>query len=521
MQPDLAEIERLAKEPLLSNGTPHVRHNDKALTMEAGDHYTPSAAAAHLHTPPALAHDPNILAKFEAAVRESGVVGEKRCATLLYLTFTSRLLNEPVSVAIKGLSSSGKSFTTETTMKFFPNTAYISMTAMSEKALIYSKEDFAHKILVIFEAVALREQREKTESNMTAYFVRSLLSEGKISYPVTVRDKHEGFITKVITKQGPTGLVLTTTATELHGENETRLLSIPTNDSQEQTKAVMRRLALGKSHMVDFTPWHDLQEWLAMAEHRVIIPYAAYLAEAMPPVAVRLRRDFKAILRLIESHALLHQVTREHEAHGRIVATEADYLAVRELVADLVAAGVGATVPATIRETVKVIAETDTGEGVTVKATSERLKLDRSATQRRIQTARERGYLVNTEEKRGKPARYAIGEPMPDELELLPLSIPGGVQHSSTLGDTPLHTVSEADSSVLPGGVQLCNDSEEIKREEGEETVGLTGSPPLARAIATTDSPDSTTDEDVLLIFATAPVSAPEPVHMSVARATV
>jgi hypothetical protein len=32
----------------------------------------------------------------------------------------------------------------------------------------------------------------------------------------------------------------------------------------------------------------------------------------------------------------------------------------------------------------------------------------------------DRGYLVNHEEKRGKPARIAIGDPLPDEIQILP-----------------------------------------------------------------------------------------------------
>jgi hypothetical protein len=49
------------------------------------------------------------------------------------------------------------------------------------------EDEFAHRTLVLFEAVALREEREKTESNLTAYIVRSLLSEGEIRYPVATR----------------------------------------------------------------------------------------------------------------------------------------------------------------------------------------------------------------------------------------------------------------------------------------------------------------------------------------------
>ena len=77
----------------------------------------------------------------------------------------------------------------------------------------------------------------------------------------------------------------------------------------------------------------------------------------MPPVAVRLRRDFKTVLMLIRAHALLHQATRQKDEAGRIIATIEDYAAVRELVADLVAAGVEATVRPEVRETVAAVAD--------------------------------------------------------------------------------------------------------------------------------------------------------------------
>jgi hypothetical protein len=41
----------------------------------------------------------------------------------------------------------------------------------------------------------------------------------------------------------------------------------------------------------------------------------------MPTGATRLRRDFVSMLCLIRASALLHQVNRERDEHGRIVAT--------------------------------------------------------------------------------------------------------------------------------------------------------------------------------------------------------
>jgi len=41
-------------------------------------------------------------------------VGESANAKLLYLALTTRLLDDPVSVVLKGVSSGGKSFTVDT-----------------------------------------------------------------------------------------------------------------------------------------------------------------------------------------------------------------------------------------------------------------------------------------------------------------------------------------------------------------------------------------------------------------------
>jgi hypothetical protein len=368
-------------------------------------------------TPPPLAYDLRILDRFKVDLRRCGVVGEERNGATAYLSITSRFLPKPVSVAIKGDSSSGKSHTVEQTVRFFPPTAVIVMTAMSERALIYMKEDYKHRTLILYEAVALR---EGVENNLTAYFVRSLLSEGRVDYPVTVRDKDGNWTTKTIVKEGPTNIVLTTTATRLHGENETRLLSLPTNDSQQQTREVLLRLA-DEPESPDLGEWHQLQQWLRTAKHQVAIPYARSLAEQIPPVAVRLRRDFTAILNLIRAHAILHQLNRG-SAGERIVASVDDYEVVRDLVADLIADGVEATVSPTVRETIECVRQlaASSPDGVQVVAVAKALNLDKSAALRRVRTARERGYLENLEDRRGRPGRYVLGESLPKTQELLP-----------------------------------------------------------------------------------------------------
>jgi Domain of unknown function (DUF3854) len=432
-----------------------VRPEPPALEEEPA--YTPLRISATAQPPsdepPKLAREQRILDRFKVAVRGCGVVGEEATAATLYLLITSRLLDKPVSAAVKGHSSSGKSFTTEATVRFFPPEAVIEMTAMSERALVYSKEDYQHRTLVLYEAVALR---EGNDDNLTSYFVRSLLSEGRIEYPVTVRDGDGGFTTKTIVKNGPTNLVITTTKTRVHAENETRLLSLSTDDSTEQTRRVLLALADETDNDVDLNEWHTLQAWLQGAEHRVTIPYAGRLAELVPPVAVRLRRDFGAVLALIRAHAILHQQTRGRDGAGRIVADIDDYAQVRGLVANLVSEGVGATVSDTIRETVAAVAELGPAhvEGVMARAVADHLKLDKSNASRRLRMAADEGYITNLEDKRGKPGRWVIGDPMPEAHAILPL--PEALQPRNTVAD---ETAGQASGCAVAPDIEGIEDA--------------------------------------------------------------
>lgn len=394
----------------------------------------PAAGAAHLHTPPSWASDLDILKRMVGVLRVCmGLVGEHRSAKLVYLAITSRLLDEPVNIAVKGLSSSGKSYTIECVARLFPEEAVYTMTAMSERALIYLDEPLARRTIILYEAVALREGREKAEDNQTAYIVRSLLSEGRIEYPVVMRDEETGRLrTEKLIIDGPTNLVTSTTSVSLHGENETRMISLPSNDSKAQTRAVMIESSDEKKRQgADLGEWHAFQRWLAAGPLEVVIPYARCVAAQIPPVAVRLRRDWNAIRSLIKAHAILHRASRETGEDGRIIAELADYAAVRSLVNDLIAEAVGSTVPQSVRETVELVQsltvkadpvdEPPDPDGVKVAKVAALLKLERSAATRRLHTARDRGYLINLEEgKKGTPAMYVLGDPMPDEVVVLP-----------------------------------------------------------------------------------------------------
>jgi hypothetical protein len=362
-----------------------------------------------------LAESPDILAEFVADLERCRLVGERTNAKLLYLAMTSRLLEKIVSVAVKGPSSAGKSYLVKLVSGFFPESAFCRFTAFSERTLLYTEQDLAHKHIILSEAAGL-------SGDFQEYVIRTLLSEGFLEYEF-VEKTSEGLRVRRIRKDGPTGFITTTTRDKLHAENETRYLSVTVTDTREQTRRVFRALADEVPQEPSRDRWHALQVWLEGAEHRVAIPYAALLAEKMGDVAVRLRRDFSVVLSLIKAHTILHQASRKKDAEGRIVATLGDYAAVRELVSGLIAEGVEATVPKTVRQTVEAVDNVISGWGkdyATNKAVAEELEIDKAAASRRVRTAIGRGYLENQEERKGRPARLVLGEKMPEDQEILP-----------------------------------------------------------------------------------------------------
>lgn len=358
---------------------------------------------------------PNLLERFARDFAALGVAGEARLGKVVYLAVTSRLLPKPVSVAVKGPSSAGKSYTVEQVLRFFPDSAYYALTAMSERALAYSEEPLKHRILAIFEASGM-------EGDMQTYLIRSLLSEGRIRYEV-VEKTSEGMKPRLIEREGPTGLLVTTTAPRLHPENETRLLSLTVTDTQEQTRSVLAALAEeSRAEGPDLEEWRALQGWLETQDNRVTVPYASRLASLVPPIAVRLRRDFGALLSLIRAHAILHRATRGTDQDGRVVATVEDYARVREIVADLVSEGVESAVPPTVRETVEELRNLHADEDgpATIADLAKALKLDKSAAWRRVRSAMDRGYIKNLEDRKGRPARLVPGDSLPEDVEILP-----------------------------------------------------------------------------------------------------
>src|SRR6185312_5793885 len=132
-----------------------------------------------------LARSQSILAELDSDLRKHGFAGPTNIPQIVFLATYTRMFSHPVSVVIKGPSSSGKSFALHAGLRHVPKSAYEEFHGLSEKALVYAdKLKLKHRYLVVQEAAGLASGNGRT-------FLRQLLSEGQVRY-MTVQNTKDG-----------------------------------------------------------------------------------------------------------------------------------------------------------------------------------------------------------------------------------------------------------------------------------------------------------------------------------------
>lgn len=360
-----------------------------------------------------IAENNDILQEFAYEIGHN-VSGDLDNAKILFLVMVSRLFGKPCSAVVKGESGSGKSYLVQQVLQFFPPSAYLSLTGMSPKALLYLDESLKHRMLIVAEV-------QHDASEFHDYALRSILSEGRLVYK-TVESTSRGNQTRALECEGPTGLITTTTASSIHPENETRLISLKVSYTPESGRESMLRTAeiVNRHNEPDRSSWQALQVWLESGDRRVVVPYAKSLSRLFPAALPRAHRDFMQVLTLVKAHALLHRQHRDRDGDGCIVATTEDYAVVAGLIDGPLSQTYASNVSRSVRDTVLSVQAllADGHDPVTQADLAKRWNIDPSNVSRRVSKAIELGYVRNTETRAGHAQRLVLGDPLPDKSVL-------------------------------------------------------------------------------------------------------
>jgi hypothetical protein len=290
-----------------------------------------------------IANDPLLFKKRISLINKLGVIGEQRTIGLYTLVLDSALLprgsgsSEALAAKNSGPYGAGKSYPLFVTLKIYPKSAYRLITNGSAKSLYNLKDGLRHKTLILTEALSLQ---GTTGDNELAYAIRSLVSEGQLTYQYTgFEDKEKVTITQKL--EGPTSLLTTSIMGKLEEQLEDRLVQIHPNSSAPQTQAIISQTAKIASGMLQPVDEKVIKAWKlfyrSLDNVDVVIPYAPdisnYVAE-IGELPLSARRAFKRAISGIKTVALLHQFQREKDEYGRIIAELSDYSIAYQLMKD-------------------------------------------------------------------------------------------------------------------------------------------------------------------------------------------
>jgi hypothetical protein len=299
----LLKLEQLQQEAIEKAVAP------RGAEVPAMDEAEREAALALLRAPDLLER---ILADFEAC----GIVGEATNKLVGYLAATSRKLEAPLAVVIQSSSAAGKSSLMDAVLAFVPEEERVHYSAMTGQSLFYmGQTSLKHRILAI---------AEEEGAHRASYALKLLQSEGVLTIASTGSDPKTGtLVTQEYRVEGPTMLMMTTTAIDVDEELLNRCLVLSVDEDREQTRAI-HRLQREKRTLAGLARRQRKQAILQLHRNaqRLLRPLAVVNPHADQLTFLddrtRTRRDHEKYLALIDVIALLHQ----HQRPVRTVAVE-------------------------------------------------------------------------------------------------------------------------------------------------------------------------------------------------------
>ena len=299
----------------------------------------------------AMLESPKLIDLVVEDIRRIGVVGETELAVSIYLIGTSRLLEKPLAAIVMGHSSSGKSFTCDRTGRLFPDESIVRAHDLSPQSLFYLPVgSLLHRWVLAGERPRLQDEASAEATRA----LRQMLSDGELHKLVTLSMGGE-LTTARIWQPGPIAYTESTTSTTLFDEDQNRCLLLATDESAEQTKAILEATAGEAGSLAGESATHAAIVRRHNAAQRILkrvrvrVPFAAQLAAAMPKERPQARRAIHHMLSLIRAVAVLHQRQRASDdlEHGvTIDATLQDYVIARRLLSRPIARALGSELPA-------------------------------------------------------------------------------------------------------------------------------------------------------------------------------
>jgi len=175
-------------------------------------------------------------------------------------------------------------------------------------------------------------QTDNSADSELVYSIRSLISEGKVTYCVVEKDEEQRLVTIEKKIEGPTAFITTTVMESLEAQMEDRLFTIHPDESEDQTKKIIEMIGdqrAGKFEGLDAKTISSFKLFhLSLKPVDVIIPFAPDIVRfinRLSSVPIATRRAAKRVMSVIQTIACAYQHQRPRDPKGRVLAEIADY----------------------------------------------------------------------------------------------------------------------------------------------------------------------------------------------------
>jgi DNA primase len=278
---------------------------------------------------------PDMFVQIINDIADLGYVGDDLNKKLLYLTATSRVLDDPINVLIISQSSAGKSYLVDTVARMLPESEVVNFNTVSKQGLQYMRDKMMHKFMPMGE-----DENDPTIDHQ----LREIMSSHRLTRYVAQKNEKTGeIITEKVEIKAYVATVLTTTNNKVHPENANRYFITTADETAEQTNRIYQAQKDKFSEEKEIIRQQRIP--VILSKHRsaqrllkklkVIFPEKMREALKFPDRIMRLRRDHQRFINLIATVCFLRQYQKQTQNNGHfdyILCDAYDYEVAYEIV---------------------------------------------------------------------------------------------------------------------------------------------------------------------------------------------
>lgn len=258
---------------------------------------------------------PGLIKKLNELLGKAGIVGEEKNRIFLLLIAISYKMPETLHALIQGSSGSGKTRLLKQISDCIPKEKVTKLTRVSDKVLYnYPEKYFVNRLLCLEDIDGLSEESE--------FAFRELQSNGELSSAASIKQDNGQMTAGQKIVKGPIASMACTTKGEIYEDNMSRVFLIAVDESQEQTKRIIRYQNGKAAGEVDTRKEQEIKRFIqnvvrTIQPYEVLNPYANKLH--LPEDAHKIRRLNDLFISFVKMITVLNQYQRRKDDRGRLI----------------------------------------------------------------------------------------------------------------------------------------------------------------------------------------------------------